>query len=214
LKTIRLFALIAALSTLCAAEPSTAPTAPADPLAGAFYPPEVILMSHAQIGLTQEQQDDIRARVQKVQSRTEELRQRLEHETAALASLARQDKVDEAAVAAQLDRVLDVEREVKHLHIGLLAGIKNLLTPEQRVKLRQIAGDGGAQFAEDMRRRLTEKVERVKQGAQAWESSGRDTSGIARAMQEKVKPLLDSGQPVEAEAELDRLLEQLNQGAK
>jgi hypothetical protein len=33
-------------------------------------------------------------------------------------------------------------------------------------------------------------------------------------MQEKVKPLLDSGQPVAAEAELDRLLDQLNPGAK
>jgi Spy/CpxP family protein refolding chaperone len=211
LKIIRIIALLTVVPALSAAEPSSPPT---DPLAGAFFPPELIMISHAQIGLTQEQQEDIRARVQKTQSRSEELRQRLNGETAALSSLARKDKVDEAAVAAQLDRVLDVERELKHLQIGLLAGIKNLLTPEQLGKLRQVASDGGSQVEEDMRRRLTEKVERVKARAQTWEASGRDTSAIARAMQERVKPLLDSGQPLEAEAELDRLLEQLDQGAK
>lgn len=211
MKLIRIIALLTVVPALFAAEP---PAAPTDPLAGAFFPPELIMMSHARIGLSQEQQEDIRTRVQKTQSRSDELRQRLESETAALSSLARKDKVDEAAVAAQLDRVLAVEHDLKHLQIGLLAGIKNLLTPEQQAKLRQVASDGGSQVEEDMRRRLTEKVERVKAGARTWEASGRDTSAIARAMQERVKPLLDSGQPLEAEAELDRLLEQLDQGAK
>jgi hypothetical protein len=172
------------------------------------------MMANAQIGLTPQQQEEVRTRVQKTQARSDELRLRLEAETTALASLARQDRVDEVAVAAQLDRVLAVERDLKHLQIGLLAGIKNLLTPEQLGKLRQIARDGGSQLADAMRQRLSEKVERVKAGARAWEASGRDTSGIAQAMQEKVKPLLDSGQPVAAEAELDRLLDQLNPGAK
>jgi hypothetical protein len=171
-------------------------------------------MAGAQIGLTPEQQEDIRARVQKTQARSDDLRLKLDAATAALSSLARQDRVDEVAVGAQLDRVLDLERELKHLHIGLLAGIKNRLTPDQLGKLRLIAKDGGAQFADEIRRRLTEKVERVQEGARAWEASGRDPSPIARAMQEKVKPLLDSGQPFAAEAELDHLLEQLQQGAK
>jgi Spy/CpxP family protein refolding chaperone len=211
MKITQLIALLATAATLAAAEPSPAPT---DPLAGAFFPPELIMMASTQIGLTQQQEDDVRARLQKTQSRSEDLRQRLESETTALAALARQDKVDEAAVGAQLDRVLAVERDLKHLQIGLLAGIKNLLTPEQLGKLRQIAKDGGAQLAEDMRRRISDKVERVKAGAQAWEADGRDTSAVAQAMQEKVKPLLDSGQPLAAEAELDRLLDQLKPAAK
>jgi Spy/CpxP family protein refolding chaperone len=211
LKLIRLIALLTVVPALYAAEPSTAPT---DPLAGAFFPPELIMMSGAQIGLTKEQQEDIRTRVQNTQSRSDDLRQRLESETAALSSLARKEKVDEPAVAAQLDRVLAVERDLKHLQIGLLVGIKNLLTPEQQAKLRQVASDGGSQVEEDMRRRLTDKVERVKAGARTWEASGRDTSAIAREMQEKVKPLLDSGKPLEAEAELDHLLEELDQGPK
>jgi Spy/CpxP family protein refolding chaperone len=211
MKIIRLLALLATTATFAAAE---TPPAPTDPLAGAFFPPELIMMANAQIGLTPQQQEEVRTRVQKTQARSDELRLRLEAETTALASLARQDRVDEAAVAAQLDRVLAVERDLKHLQIGLLAGIKNLLTPEQLGKLRQIARDGGSQLADAMRQRLSDKVERVKEGARAWEASGRDTSGIAQAMQEKVKPLLDSGQPVAAEAELDRLLDQLNPGTK
>jgi Spy/CpxP family protein refolding chaperone len=211
MKIIRLLALLATTATFAAAE---TPPAPTDPLAGAFFPPELIMMANAQIGLTPQQQEEVRTRVQKTQARSDDLRLRLEAETTALASLARQDRVDEAAVAAQLDRVLAVERDLKHLQIGLLAGIKNLLTPEQLGKLRQIARDGGSQLADAMRQRLSDKVERVKEGARAWEASGRDTSAIAQAMQEKVKPLLDSGQPVAAEAELDRILDQLNPGAK
>jgi hypothetical protein len=61
----------------------------------------------------------------------------------------------------------------------------------------------------DIKKRLTEKVERIKEGARKWGASGRDPSVIAKAMEEKVKPLFDAGKPLEAEAELDRILEQL-----
>lgn len=211
MKLIRLIALLATVGTLSAAEKSTAPK---DPLDGAFFPPEIILLARDRIGLTPEQHEAFRARGQQTQSRSDELRRRLERETVALAALANQDQVDEAALIAQLDKVLEVERELKHLHLGLLASLKNLLTPEQQIALRGIAKDGGGQFVAAARVRLTEKVERVKAGAQKWAASGRDPAAIARTMQDKVKPLLDGGQVIAAEAELDRLIEQLNQGQK
>ena len=122
--------------------------------------------------------------------------------------------MDEAALVAQLGKVIDVERELKQLHTGLLVAIKNLLTPEQQAKLREIAKDGGKQLGEDARKRLTEKVERVTQGAQKRADSGRDPSTILKAMEEKFKPLMEAGKIVEAEAELDRVLKQLKQDAK
>ena len=186
----------------------------ADPLAGAFFPPELVILAHDQIALTPDQLAEIRAQVEKTQSRSEELRAQLERETAALAALAKPDRVDEAAIVAQLDKVLDAERELKHLHIGLLVTIKNQLTPEQEAKLRDLAKNGAPQLEEAVRQRLTEKVERVKEGAQKWAASGRDPSAIARVMDEKIKPLLDAGKPLEAEVELDRLLEQLKSDAK
>ena len=68
--------------------------------------------------------------------------------------------------------------------------------------------------AEAVRQRITAKVERVKEGLQAWAASGRDPSAILKMMEEKVKPLFEAGKAVEAEAELDRILDQLKQDAK
>jgi Spy/CpxP family protein refolding chaperone len=186
----------------------------ADPFTGAFFPPEVILLARDQIGLTQEQQEAFRGRAEKTQVRSDELRVKLERESAALALLVKQERMDEAVIIAQLDKVLDVERELKHLHIGLMVAIKNLLTPEQQTKLHEIVKDGGKQLMEVASKRLSEKVERVKAGVEKWAASGRDRSAILKAVQEKFKPLIDAGKAVEAEAELDLLLEQLKQEAK
>lgn len=206
MKLIVFFTVITSLCPLFAADESKKV---ADPFAGAFFPPELVLMARDRIALTQEQQDAFRARVEKTQPRSDELRAKLESATSAAAALVKQERVDEAALSAQLDKVLDVERELKQLHVGLLVAIKNLLTPEQQAKLRVLAKDGTAQLVEDARKRLTEKVERVKAGAQKMAESGRDPSGVLKAMEEKFKPLMDADKVIEAEAELDRVLEQL-----
>ncbi len=180
-----------------------------DPLAGAFFPPELIVQGHEKIGMNQEQLEAFRARIDKAQPQFEEFRQRLGRESAALAALAKPDHVDEAKLSAQLDKVLDAERDVKHFQIGLLAAIKNQLTPEQQARLRELTKDGNAKLAEEMRQRLTAKVERVQTGVRKLTESGRNPSEIGAAMAEKVKPLLDAGKVIAAEAELDRLIDQL-----
>ena len=139
---------------------------------------------------------------------------KLERETAALSVLAKQDRVDESAIRQQLDRVLDVERELKHLHVGLLSAIKNLLTPEQKAKLRGIVKGDGGQTSEATRKRVAGNAERVTQGVQKWAADGRDPSAIVKTLKEKVKPLLDTGKIIEAEPELDRLLERLKPDEK
>ena len=211
MKIITFIALLSTACRLAAADKSAADT---DPLAGAFFPPEVVLMAGDQIGLTQEQREAVRAQVEKIQPRSNELTERLSRETAALSSLARQERVDEVALTAQLDKVLDAEHDLKHLHIGLLAWIKNFLTPEQQAKLKGITKNGGAPFIEATRQRLTEKVQHVQEVMQKWVASGRDPSAIGKTMEEKFKPLIEAGKVREAEAELDRVLEQLKQDAK
>ena len=64
--------------------------------------------------------------------------------------------------------------------------------------------------SDDRTKRLTDKVARIKAGAQKWAACGRDPSAIAQAMEQKFKPLMEAGKVVEAEAELDRVLAQLN----
>ncbi len=211
MKLIAFIALLTLVSPLFAADDSKKI---ADPFAGAFFPPELVLLAQDRIALTQEQQDALRTRLEKTQPRSDELRAKLQNEAAALATLAKQERVDESALGAQLDKVLDVERELKHLHVGLGAAIKNLLTAQQQAKLREIAKDGGTQLAEYARKRLSEKVHRIEEVAHKWADSGRDPSDIARTMEEKFKPLIEAGKVIEAEAELDRLLKQLKQDTK
>ena len=64
-----------------------------------------------------------------------------------------------------------------------------------------------------MHKRISRKVERIKEGVQKWVASGRDPSSILRTMKDKVGPLLDAGKLIEAEPELDRVLETLNREA-
>ncbi|HEY0728805.1 MAG TPA: hypothetical protein VGD38_12090, partial [Pyrinomonadaceae bacterium] len=45
--------------------------------------------------------------------------------------------VNEQQALAQLDKVLEIEREVKRLHIGLAVRLKNRLTPEQQEQLHK-----------------------------------------------------------------------------
>jgi len=213
MKPITFLALLTSFCPLFAAD---VPKAGADPVAEAFFPSELVLLAQDRIALTPEQHDALRAAVATTQPRVDELHSRLQSETAALAALAKQEHVDETALGAQLDKLLDVERELKHLHYGLQASIKNLLTGGQQAKLREIMTDHSthAQLGEDAQKRLAEKAHRVEEGAQKWAASGRDPSVIAQAMEEKVKPLVDAEKILEAEAELDRLLEQLKQDAK
>ena len=221
MKPTLLVLLLAASLPLLAADK---PDPHADPFAGAFFPPELVFLARDQIKLTPEQQDAFQELVEKTryQSRSEELRVKLERETAALAALTKQARVEEAAVLAQLDKVLDAERELKHLHIGFGVALKNLITPAQEAKLREIAkgvskgSDGFHQLEEATSKRIAEKIERVKAGAQQWAESGRDPSAILKTMEETVAPLLSADKPMEVEAALDRVLKQLTppSGAK
>ena len=200
------------------AEPTTTAADPknaGDPFA-AFFPQQLVFLAGDRIALTQEQNDTFRARVNSTQPRLAELQAALERESATLTALTSQERLDEAAILAQLNKFLDVERETKQLQVGLGVTIQNLLTSEQQAALRELTRnpDAIAKLEEVLRQRITAKVERIMAGAQKWAESGRDASFVARTMEEKVRPLMDSGNVFDAEAELDRVLEQLNKGTK
>lgn len=172
------------------------------------------MMARDQIALTPQQVEAVRGHMEKTQARSEEQKKKLEAESAALVAMVTPARVDEKAVLAQLDKVLDVEREVKHLHVGLITAVKNLLTPGQQETLRRLGKDGGAKVGEEKHQRLTEKLARVQQAAQDRAASGRDPSDVLRNMEQKFKPLMEAGKTAEAEALLDTALEQLKQDAK
>ena len=99
------------------------------------------------IGLSAEQRATITKAIQEFQNKTVDLQWQMQDQTQRLASMLSKPSVDQAAALQQLDQVLNVEREVKRAHIGLLITIKNTLTPGQQARLAQLRGQGGGPAA-------------------------------------------------------------------
>ena len=77
-----------------------------------------------------------------MQSRFLELQWDVQAESEKMAKLLQASPVDEAALLAQADKVMGLEREVKRTHLSLLVRIKNLLTDAQRAKLTELRRRG------------------------------------------------------------------------
>jgi len=136
------------LATLCiaclwwACAPLSAQESPAasrqDPIADRVLPPELIMQYQKAIGLTDAQKNAVISEIKQAQSRTVDAQWDLQRAVEKLADLLGQDKVDERAVLAQLDKVLAVERDVKRTQLGLAVRLKNVLSPEQQRQLREL----------------------------------------------------------------------------
>lgn len=119
-----------------AQQPQPPPQPENDPIGEAMFPPELVMQHQREIGLTDEQKAFMRGEIQRVTVRFNELQWQLQDAVEALGSTMKESAVNEQQALAQLDKVLDAEREIKHLHIGLAIRIKNKLTPEQQAKLQ------------------------------------------------------------------------------
>jgi Spy/CpxP family protein refolding chaperone len=125
--------------------PAQPPHPPDDPLGESLFPPELVMQHQREVGLTDEQKAFMRGEIQKVTVRFNELQWQLQDAMEALAALMKESSVNEQQAMAQLEKVLDTEREIKHLHMGMAIRIKNKLTPEQQAKLQAIKRMGPGQ---------------------------------------------------------------------
>jgi len=103
-----------------------------------MFPPDFILGHARQLGLTDEQKSYMRGEVQKTMNSFTELQWKLQDETEQLHETLKGSSVNEQQALAQLNKVLDIEREIKRLQIGLGVRLKNRLTPEQQLQLQQM----------------------------------------------------------------------------
>jgi len=111
---------------------------PSDPLGENLFPPELVMQHQQALGLTDEQKTLLKTELRQAQARFTELQWQLQDEMEKMVELVKQDRVDESQTLAQLDKILNLEREIKRAQIALLVRIKNRLSPEQQVKLREI----------------------------------------------------------------------------
>ena len=112
-----------------------------DPLAHLMFPPDMIMAHARQLNLTEEQKAYMRAEIQKTTTIYQELQWKLQDQSELLQETMKSTSVNEQQALAQLDKVLEFEREIKRLHIGLAVRLKNRLTPEQQDQLNKMRMD-------------------------------------------------------------------------
>src|SRR5438552_282534 len=127
-----------AVALVSAQQPPQQPPPPMDPLGDVMFPPELIMGHTHDLGLTDEQKTFMRAEIQRSTARFNELQWQVQDAMEALHELMKANPVNEQQALAQLDKVLDTEREIKRLHFGLAIALKNKLTPEQQAKLHEL----------------------------------------------------------------------------
>jgi len=133
--------LTALLAGALAFPPLAAAQAPRpgeDPMAGLLFPPDLVLQHAQEVGLQSGQRTAILNAVKEAQGEMFDLQMKLGDRSQELQKLLNTERVDEAAVLAQIDRVLAVEREMKRKQMQLLVRIKNALGKEQQDKLREL----------------------------------------------------------------------------
>ncbi len=141
-----LFAAVFVIATaVIGQEPNHPPQAPhppdPDPLAHLMFPPDMIMAHARELNLTDEQKTFMRSEVQKATVTFQDLQWKLQDQMEALHETMKLTSVNEAQALAQLDKVLDIEREIKRLHIALAVRLKNRLTPEQQEQLHKMRPD-------------------------------------------------------------------------
>lgn len=109
-----------------------------NPVGENLFPPELVMSHQEAIGLAPEQKTYIRDELRKAQLKFTDLQWQLQDAMEMLGSLLKQNSVDEAAVLAQLEKVLATEREIKRTQLSLMIRIKNKLTPQQQARLREL----------------------------------------------------------------------------
>ena len=137
---------IAILLLFCLAGPvgawAQSPQPGEDPIAKNVFPPELVMKYSQEIGLDDRQRAALKDNIQGVQSKFLDFQWNLQEESQKLVRLLQAQPVNEAAVLAQVDKVLALEREIKRAQISLLVKIKNLLTEPQQAKLQELRKRG------------------------------------------------------------------------
>src|SRR5262245_35821901 len=133
---LRLAASLAALLALSALAPARAEGG--DPIAEQLFPPDLVLRYASDIGLDDAQRAAIKDAVVKAQTTVLGAQLDLQEASAQMVRQLQATPVDETATLARLDRILALEKEMKHAQISLLVGIKNRLSAKQQEKLRDL----------------------------------------------------------------------------
>lgn len=219
MKANNLLTYIAALAAIL----PVAALAREEALRGALPPPEFIVQHREQLDLSSEQVERIQSAVQETQSSFRERREQLEAAVKQLGEVVKQSPAPVEEAVERFENVLRNENQVKLLQFRASLKVRNILTQEQLGKARQLMaersarGEGrspgeGRGGESEFRQRLEKKFEHLKQlGRRAFPEGEppREFAERVRMIEQRVK----SGQPQEAEEQLDELMRELSKRA-
>lgn len=103
-----------------------------------LFKPELVMKHQRALNLSASQKDAILGAYQKAQSDFTRWQWELQAATENLTDLVADEQIDEQESLKQLEKMLDLERNIKRTQLGLMIKIKNQLTPEQQKKLREL----------------------------------------------------------------------------
>jgi Spy/CpxP family protein refolding chaperone len=128
--------------TIAAAVALAAPVAaqqdPGKRIEAQVFAPELVMKHGAQIGLTADQRKQFTSALGVAQGDLVDLQWQLSEAAEAMAQALEPARVNDVDALAKLDRALDLERQVKRRQMALVIKIKNILTPEQQAKLKEL----------------------------------------------------------------------------
>ena len=105
-----------------------------------LFPPELVMQHQRALELTAEQRRVITDAVKTLQNQTVDLQWNLQAEQASLSEMLERQPINEQAAVAQVNKLLELEANVKRTHLGALIRIKNALTEKQIQQLTQLRG--------------------------------------------------------------------------
>src|ERR1700682_4032707 len=103
-----------------------------------FFPPELVMQHQSEIGLSDAQRTALTSAIQQAQTKFMDGQWKLSAEGEKMGRLLQNTQVDEAQVLDEVDRILNLEREIKKAQISLMVRIKNTLTAPQQAKLAEL----------------------------------------------------------------------------
>lgn len=131
-----------AVAALATDKPEAGPEArkprpPGAPGQRMMDPEQMSMMMFKEIGLSKDQQDQMKAIMEGSAKSTRELREKMEATAKAQGDLLAQETPDEAAVLKAADEIAALRAEMGRIRIKQLLAAQKILTPEQRATLRE-----------------------------------------------------------------------------
>ncbi len=109
-----------------------------DPIGRFLFQPELIMEFNNQLNLSEQQQDILKNEVKNAQATIFDLKWELNEESKNLKDILQATPIDEDLMLAQADKVMQLEQQIKRIHLTLLARLKNMLSEEQIQRLSEL----------------------------------------------------------------------------